>query len=346
MIDDAVEIDGDVSTMSTCDDEGKVKLQEGGTLTTANVQKLDLTSTALDPTSADRTLDLSTTPESDEKVVIDTMELDAFREGGGTTTTAADLQLDDLTLYLSLENYSGEEVSESAESSSLDFTLDDESLTLLPPFLPWREGEFEITKANAEDVLPLVGDRFGMGNASDVSIDSEEEGLRVLEAEVSAFARMVADGVAGTAATTTEREEVDAEDKETEAKAEAETEEVTAEEHAAADAESDSMITDLLLEHAAVSEGGAGSPTAPLSCHSDSGSVVRSPSSAEDAAWVGESTKRELIAFLYACGTNAALSAAKLSLAREPVTKNKLKKLKLTALRAAALAVLLHGVAV
>ena len=68
--------------------------------------------------------------------------------------------------------------------------------------------------------------------------------------------------------------------------------------------------------------------------------AVRAPNATETAEWVGAASKRDLIAFLQACGDDEALKAAKLPLSREQVSKNKLKKMKVGALKAAARALL------
>ena len=63
--------------------------------------------------------------------------------------------------------------------------------------------------------------------------------------------------------------------------------------------------------------------------------LVRAPSSSENAGWIEQASKKDLIAFLQACGDDAALAAG--SIDRGNVSKGQLKKKKAVALRKAAM---------
>lgn len=60
----------------------------------------------------------------------------------------------------------------------------------------------------------------------------------------------------------------------------------------------------------------------------------------ENAEWVGTATKRELVAFLQACGSDDDLAAVKVPRSAKSMSKKRLKKLKAGQLRAAALTLL------
>jgi hypothetical protein len=67
---------------------------------------------------------------------------------------------------------------------------------------------------------------------------------------------------------------------------------------------------------------------------------AREPNATENAEWVGTATKRELVAFLQACGSDDDLAAVKVPRSAKSMSKKRLKKLKAGQLRAAALTLL------